>query len=184
VLTRCCGLGCPGDHGTTATGRATEAPPAVLSDTLVAAPVEATHPLKRPTPPRVVRLSPPYRNPPFRCQPPQNDRPCHQWMRAPSRLPGLTRPVEYVSTYSGDAAIRIRIMYPACVTLYMTWIRTYSRCLFSQYRLNMNRIPYSFPRSAYSTCSVRSCWPLGALSAVPPLRCRSGGSVWVGLAPR
>jgi len=34
----------------------------------------------------------------------------------------------------------------------MIWISTYSRCMYSQSRLNMNAIPYSFPRSAYSTC--------------------------------
>jgi len=33
----------------------------------------------------------------------------------------------------------------------MTWISTYTRCMYSRNRLNMNRIPYLCPRSAYST---------------------------------
>jgi len=45
--------------------------------------------------------------------------------------------------------------YSAWITLYVTWTRTYSRLLYSQSRLKMNRIPYSFPQSADSTCRVR-----------------------------
>jgi len=33
----------------------------------------------------------------------------------------------------------------------MTWMRTYSRRLYPQNWLSMNRVPYCFPRSAYST---------------------------------
>jgi len=68
---------------------------------------------------------------------------------------------------------RMQLLHPACwidihvfrwrshtnmnyvfrsVTLYMIWIRIYSRWMYSQNRMNMNRIPYFFPRSAYSTC--------------------------------
>jgi len=36
----------------------------------------------------------------------------------------------------------------------MTGTRTYSRGMYSKNRLNMNRIPYVLPRSAYSTCRV------------------------------
>jgi len=36
-------------------------------------------------------------------------------------------------------------MHSAWLTLYMTWICTYSRLLYSQKRLNRNRIPYFIP---------------------------------------
>jgi len=36
----------------------------------------------------------------------------------------------------------------------MTWVRTNSRFMYSQNTPHMNRIPYSFPRSGYSTCRV------------------------------
>jgi len=50
--------------------------------------------------------------------------------------------------YSCGATTRIWITYSAWLTLYMTWIRTYSRWLYHKTE-HMNRIPYSFPRSAY-----------------------------------
>jgi len=66
--------------------------------------------------------------------------------------PGMvTLRVEYVFTYSCDAAIRIWIPYSAWWTLCMTGTRTYSRLMYSQNRLNMNRISYFLLRSAYST---------------------------------
>jgi len=43
----------------------------------------------------------------------------------------------------------------------MSWIRTYSRRIHSQNRLNMNRIPYRSSRSTYSTCrpaAPRQCF--------------------------
>jgi len=42
----------------------------------------------------------------------------------------------------------------------MTGTRTYSREMYSQNRQNMNSIPYSLPRSAYSTCRVTSTMQL------------------------
>jgi len=44
-----------------------------------------------------------------------------------------------------------RITYSAWSTLHMTWIRTYSRFMYPQNRLNVNRIPSCWLRSAYST---------------------------------
>jgi len=49
---------------------------------------------------------------------------------------------------------RIWITHSVWLTLDMTGTRTYSRRMYSQNRLNMNRIPSSLPRSAYSTCRV------------------------------
>ena len=46
---------------------------------------------------------------------------------------------------------KIWITYSAWCTLYMAWIRT-SGWMYSQNRLNMNRILYSVPRFTYSTC--------------------------------
>jgi len=45
-------------------------------------------------------------------------------------------------------ATRIRITDSA---LYVTWIRSYSRLIYSQYRLNRNRIPDMIRRFAHST---------------------------------
>jgi len=63
----------------------------------------------------------------------------------------VTLHVEYIFTYSCDAATRIWITYSAWLTLYMTGTRTYSTLMYSQNRLNMNRIPYFLFGSAYST---------------------------------
>jgi len=60
--------------------------------------------------------------------------------------------VEYLFTYSCDAATRIRITFSARLTLYMTETRTYSRCVYLKNKRNLNRIPYFILRSAYSTC--------------------------------
>jgi len=60
--------------------------------------------------------------------------------------------VEYVFTYSCDAATRIWITYSAWWTLYMSGTRIYSRLMYSQYRLNLNRISNFLLRSAYSIC--------------------------------
>jgi len=46
-------------------------------------------------------------------------------------------------------------MYSAWLTLYMTCMCTYSSLLYSPNGLNMNRIPYSLPTSAYSTCRLK-----------------------------
>jgi len=43
------------------------------------------------------------------------------------------------------------------LTLYMARTRTHSRCMYSQNRLNMTRIPYFLLGSAYSTCRVKEC---------------------------
>jgi len=59
-------------------------------------------------------------------------------------------------------------MYSAWSTLYLTWIRTHSRCMYSQNRLNRNRIPYSFPRSAYSPCKTPTLALAPTCSCVPP----------------
>ena len=42
----------------------------------------------------------------------------------------------------------------------MTGTRTYSRLMYSQNRLNMNRIPYFLLRFAYSTCRVGADGPM------------------------
>jgi len=70
----------------------------------------------------------------------------------------LTLHVEYVFTYSCDAATRAWITYSVWSTLYMTWTRTYSRWMYSQNRLNLNRIPYFLLRSAYSTRRMLTPW--------------------------
>jgi len=53
------------------------------------------------------------------------------WVRLPvlshSHRRVLTLRVEYIFTYSCGATTSIRIAYSAWLTLYMTWIRTYSR---------------------------------------------------------
>ena len=63
--------------------------------------------------------------------------------------------VEYVFTYSCDADTRIHITYSAWFTLYMTGTRTYSRLVYSQNRLQRNRIPYFLLHSAYLTCRAQ-----------------------------
>jgi len=66
-------------------------------------------------------------------------------------------------------AIWIRIAYSAQFTLLMTRIRTYSRFMYSQNRLNMTRIPCYFPRSAYSTWRVAAYVPrVNPLPCYPP----------------
>jgi len=44
---------------------------------------------------------------------------------------GETLRVKYIFTYSWEAASRIRITYSAWLTLYMTWICTYSKLRYS-----------------------------------------------------
>jgi len=65
-------------------------------------------------------------------------------------------------------------MHSAWLAPYMTWIHTYSRLVYSQSKLNMNGMPYSFPRSAYSTCSERTLQPKRSSLMHPRPPCPQG----------
>jgi len=54
------------------------------------------------------------------------------------------RPVSLL-TYSCGATTRIWVTYSARLALCMPWLRTHSRCMYTQYRLHMPQIPCTLP---------------------------------------